>query len=133
MYPIKANPSLNIKMSETDTNNTQWPLNQSAYQNVANDQVDWAALAQQWIHMKETCTTDQLLAAPPPPIISKQEFDEEQGEAPMEVEKDDELSIESFLQCNDVENSANLPGNWQPGWQTAQAQWRKSINYHVYF
>lgn len=31
----------------------QWSLNPTAYQNVSNDQVDWAALAQQWILMKE--------------------------------------------------------------------------------
>lgn len=38
---------------------TQWAMNPAAYQNTANDQVDWAALAQQWIIMKE---------AGPPPI-----------------------------------------------------------------
>lgn len=75
-----------------DATTTQWPLNQAAYQNMANDQVDWAALAQQWIFMKETCTTDELLTAPPPPIISKHDFPDEKGEAPMEVEKDDEAA-----------------------------------------
>lgn len=34
---------------------TQWALNPGAYQNVSNEQVDWAALAQQWIQMKESC------------------------------------------------------------------------------
>lgn len=38
---------------------TQWAMNPAAYQNTPNDQVDWAALAQQWIIMKE---------AGPPPI-----------------------------------------------------------------
>lgn len=82
---------------------TQWPLNKADYQDLANDQVDWAALAQQWIHMKETCTTDDLLAAPPPPIISQSEnagqtrsiparsrLHEEKGEAPMEMDRDDD-------------------------------------------
>ncbi|GAB6033381.1 hypothetical protein CHUAL_013144 [Chamberlinius hualienensis] len=32
----------------------QWPLQQSAYQNIPHEQVDWAALAQQWIQMRET-------------------------------------------------------------------------------
>lgn len=48
--------------SGSDSNESQkirqWTLNPAAYQNMANDQVDWAALAQQWIIMKE--------AGPPP-------------------------------------------------------------------
>ena len=33
----------------------QWPsLQQSAYANVAAENVDWASLAQQWIQMRET-------------------------------------------------------------------------------
>lgn len=68
----------------------QWALNASSYQNMSNDQVDWAALAQQWIIMKE---------AGPPPIPGEQpvvlnnkppEGNEEGGEAPMEVENKDE-------------------------------------------
>lgn len=55
---------------------TQWALNPSAYQNVDSSQVDWAALAQQWIAMKEAAA----IVAPPPPKP------EEKGEAPMEVE-----------------------------------------------
>lgn len=102
---------------------THWPLNQAAYQNLANDQVDWAALAQQWIYMKETCTTDELLTAPPPPIISKPDL-EEQGEAPMEVEKDDEQFSESTLDFS--ANINGLQSNWQPEWQTSQSQYRKS-------
>lgn len=43
--------------SGSDSNKSQeypqWALNPSAYQNLANNQVDWAALAQQWITMKE--------------------------------------------------------------------------------
>lgn len=122
------------KMSETTDNSTQWPLNQAAYQNLANDQVDWAALAQQWIHMKETCTTDQLLAAPPPPIISKQNF-EEQGEAPMEVEKDDEQL--NLTQFSSNSNATPDAPTWQPGWQGQgqQSQWRKSeqsINNNIF-
>ncbi|XP_018576691.1 arginine/serine-rich protein PNISR isoform X2 [Anoplophora glabripennis] len=68
----------------------QWALNPSTYQNMANDQVDWAALAQQWIIMKE---------AGPPPIPEEQPVAlnnkpkaraSEGGEAPMEVENDKE-------------------------------------------
>lgn len=82
--------------------NAQWPLNKADYQDLANDQVDWAALAQQWIHMKETCTTDEMLAAPPPPVISSgggtnhsrslptSRMHEEKGEAPMEMDRDDD-------------------------------------------
>ncbi|CAH0553719.1 unnamed protein product [Brassicogethes aeneus] len=69
----------------------QWALNPSTYQNMANDQVDWAALAQQWIIMKE--------AGPPPvpgeqPVTlnkkNKREASPEMGEAPMDMEDKDE-------------------------------------------
>jgi splicing factor, arginine/serine-rich 18 len=72
---------------------SQWPLNPTIYQNMANNQVDWASLAQQWIHMKEAYAPGQQPAgfpsAPPPPPLSGKDF-EEKGEAPMEVEKDEE-------------------------------------------
>lgn len=73
----------------------QW-MSQSAYQNAQQnidlDKVDWAQLAQQWIHMKESCAEPQIeIEAPPPPRFSQPipEY-EEKGEAPMEVEHDDE-------------------------------------------
>lgn len=68
-------------------------LSQSAYQNVDASTVDWAAVAQQWIHMKESFgpVNNDFPIAPPPPRISQPTIDyEEQGEAPMEVEHDDE-------------------------------------------
>lgn len=51
---------------------TKWALNASAYDNVSADQVDWAALAQQWIQMKETSPVESSmpLTAPPPPNIT---------------------------------------------------------------
>lgn len=129
MYPFKNN-HMHINTLETDNSSTQWPLNQAAYQNVANDQVDWAALAQQWIYMKETCTTDDLLTAPPPPIISKPDFRDEKGEAPMEVEKEDEQLIADFPHVS-------VPAEEQPNWQNSfpptqqqQQPWRKSIFFH---
>lgn len=74
----------------------QW-MSQIAYQNIDSTTVDWAALAQQWIHNRETsgpvATDDNFPIAPPPPRISQPRTDystEEQGEAPMEVEHDDE-------------------------------------------
>lgn len=78
----------------------QW-MSQSAYQNIDLDKVDWAVLAQQWIHMKESCTVvggneASIPCAPPPPrftnaISNSNSNDyEEQGEAPMEVEHEDE-------------------------------------------
>lgn len=78
------------------------------------DTVDWATLAQQWITMKEACPSvtplmfepQQFMTmpmAPPPPNISKMptypihsmqhDLGEEQGEAPMEVEREDEDDI----------------------------------------
>lgn len=79
---------------------TQWALNPTAYQNVDSSDVDWAALAQQWIAMKEAAA---VMAAPPPPSMKP---DAEEGEAPMEVES------------NDNNDSAIPPG----------AEWNSSTN-----
>lgn len=72
---------------------TQWALNPSTYQGMSNDQVDWAALAQQWIKMKEVVVPP----APPPPCLSNNtsnnNYDnDERGEAPMDMDtKDDDI------------------------------------------
>lgn len=99
--------------SHDGTNYTQWALNPSAYQNMSNDQVDWAALAQQWIMMKETAPPEQMSQVPPPPNITsggKKEVIDEGGEAPMDVdnEKDD----------NDwnADSTNNQDWNWQQQW-----------------
>lgn len=99
MYPHKgAFPPMGASSNLLPNNmpivgDNQW-MSQSAYQNIDLDKVDWAALAQQWIHMKETCVTDSdesIPNAPPPPRFSNTVTDyEEQGEAPMEVEHEDE-------------------------------------------
>lgn len=102
MYPHKgAFPPMGAPPNLVPTNmpivgENQW-MSQSAYQNNMNidlDKVDWAALAQQWIHMKETTgvtVDDSMPSAPPPPRLSNLIPDfEEKGEAPMEVEHDDE-------------------------------------------
>lgn len=69
----------------------QW-MSQSAYQNAQQnidlDKVDWAQLAQQWIHMKESSGEPQIqMEAPPPPRFSQPipEY-EEKGEADMEMD-----------------------------------------------
>lgn len=99
MYPYKTTfqPVGDAPNISQPTEN-QWS-NPSNFQ-VDLDTVDWAALAQQWITMKETSThviaEQQFVAmpmAPPPPTISKpiqHDLGEEQGEAPMEVEHDEE-------------------------------------------
>lgn len=91
--------------------NPQWSMsmNPAFYANTPNSNVDWAQLAAQWIHMRETLPPDQLSLfpdAPPPPTISLLDHssddvgsrlqDEEKGEAPMEVEKDDDDMIPGF-------------------------------------
>lgn len=102
-------------------------LNPNLYQNMSNDQVDWAALAQQWIQMKETLPPEMVPAAPPPPVISWNRSPEptttigEQGEAPMEVEREEDPS-------GGQQQSA--AGTWQNGsiaWQYPAAtptEWR---------
>lgn len=90
--PMGAPPNL-IPTNLPIIGENQW-MSQSAYQNMDLDKVDWAALAQQWIHMKETTgvdANDAIPNAPPPPRISNPIPDlEEKGEAPMEVEHDDD-------------------------------------------
>ncbi|XP_067945957.1 arginine/serine-rich protein PNISR-like [Watersipora subatra] len=45
----------------------QWPMQQSAYANMAHDQVDWAALAKQWMQFKDVGDVAQTTTPPPPP------------------------------------------------------------------
>lgn len=94
---------------------TQWALNPSAYQNVASDQVDWAALAQQWIMMKEAAPLDsQITQAPPPPTTtssSKKDVVDEGGEAPMDVENEKEEP-----EWNANVNASGQDWSWQQNW-----------------
>ncbi|KOB68248.1 hypothetical protein OBRU01_17343 [Operophtera brumata] len=85
---------------------TQWALNPTAYQNVDSNSVDWAALAQQWIAMKDAAA---VLAAPPAPPSKEIE----EGEAPMEVENIDN-------------NEASMPADWNSSsnsWSSGWNQW----------
>lgn len=100
MYPYKATfQTVGDAPNIPKPTENQWS-NPANYQ-VDLDTVDWAALAQQWITMKEATTTHvdpepqfmTLPMAPPPPTISKSshhDLGEEQGEAPMEVEHDED-------------------------------------------
>lgn len=102
MYPHKgAFPPMGASSNLAPNNmpivgENQW-MSQNAYQNIDLDKVDWAVLAQQWIHMKESCvTTESIPNAPPPPRITSTIIDyEEQGEAPMEVEHEDEQTTQT--------------------------------------
>lgn len=111
--------------STESQNYTQWALNPSSYNNVANDQVDWAALAQQWIIMKEAGPPipDQMPTAPPPPNISskKKEVLNEGGEAPMDVENDKE----------DDWNDNDTSWNWQQQQQQTNSQWNWNSSWSV--
>lgn len=58
------------------------------HQNLYYFSVDWAALAQQWIKMKETIVPP----APPPPSLSANSSSDGGGEAPMDMDtKDDDV------------------------------------------
>ena len=53
---------------------TTWPIHQADYANTPSDQIDWAALAKQWIAQKETggateqgAPAGEGAAEPPPP------------------------------------------------------------------
>lgn len=115
MFPHKAtyssigDPSNLAQSAVPIIGENQW-ISQSAYQNVDTTTVDWAAVAQQWIHMKESYGTvnDECPIAPPPPRISQPNVNyEEQGEAPMEVEHEDEQ--QNVSQINSVALSAPPP------------------------
>lgn len=94
---------------------TQWALNPNAYQNVDSSQVDWAALAQQWIAMKEAAAI-VAVSAPPPPATKP---DAEEGEAPMEVENPEHSDgpVPPGAEWNANTNS------WGGGWN----QWGKEV------
>lgn len=94
---------------------TQWALNPSAYQNVSNEQVDWAALAQQWIMMKES--------APPSSKQSKEVLNEG-GEAPMDVENDKDDSGEPWSESNDSVRPPQDNWNWQQ-WGPWPGSWNE--------
>uniref|UniRef100_A0A8D8HSS2 Arginine/serine-rich protein PNISR n=1 Tax=Culex pipiens TaxID=7175 RepID=A0A8D8HSS2_CULPI len=122
-----------VRSSSSD--GTDWnSLNPNLYQNMSNDQVDWAALAQQWIQMKETLPPEMVPAAPPPPPViswnrsppaaAPLETIDEQGEAPMEVEKEEDPG--------QPQQQRPQPGAWQNGsiaWQyptVTAPEWRSS-------
>lgn len=90
---------------------TQWALNPTAYQNIDSSQVDWAALAQQWIAMKEAAA---IVGVP------QAKADVEEGEAPMEVENPDTHCEAPVTPGSDWNTSSNSWGNswnqWGWGW-----------------
>ncbi|XP_041980222.1 arginine/serine-rich protein PNISR-like isoform X2 [Aricia agestis] len=93
---------------------TQWALNPSAYQNVDTNSVDWAALAQQWIAMKEAAA---IVGA------SQTKGEVEEGEAPMEVENPDtnnDVPVAPTADWNSTNNWGGVWNQWGWGWPGAQ-------------
>lgn len=86
---------------------TQWALNPTAYQNIDSSQVDWAALAQQWIAMKEAAA---IVGVP------QAKTDVEEGEAPMEVENPDTNCEAPVTPGSDWNTSSNSWGNSWNQW-----------------
>lgn len=114
--------------SGSDSNESQkyaqWALNPASFQNVPGEQVDWAALAQQWIIMKE--------AGPPPmpgdqPIVRKgKRSSPEGGEAEMDVENDKEAPPPPVWSTNE----APPPPSMEPwNWSAQNASWNWSNNW----
>ncbi|XP_058127956.1 arginine/serine-rich protein PNISR-like isoform X2 [Anopheles coustani] len=117
------------------------------YQNMNKDQVDWGLLAQQWIRMREwSQPVNDFVPTPPPPPSFHDTADlgvsdcgqgdgtafDEQGEAPMEVEKeDDNLGAGSSLMLP----VAAPPGHTivDPTATAAVASWQAKMNqlYHM--
>lgn len=70
---------------------SQWPLNAGAFQNAQAEQIDWAALAQQWIIMKESGppVPDPIPMIPPAARLEVHKRSlNEGGEAPMDMDND---------------------------------------------
>lgn len=96
---------------------TQWALNPSAYQNISSEHVDWAALAQQWIMMKESAPPEH-----PPSGAAKKDNLNEGGEAPMDVDNEKEDG-----DCQWSDSGAVPPvqdsWNWQQQWGNWSNNW----------
>lgn len=112
----------------------QW-MSQSAYQNIDLDTVDWAVLAQQWIHMKETCPApaEPMVNAPPPPRFTSADY-EEQGEAPMEVD-DDQPNVmnappppTNIFQTNNWNSESGQHGHHQKKWNRSSDKTGGEVN-----
>lgn len=114
--------------STESANYGQWPLNPAFFQNMPNEQVDWAALAQQWIQMKE--------AGPPIPEPKPPKIITEVKEAPPVQEK----VLPPVIEENVVNPSwNNIPSsiesydsswNWkaQQKWEWNNPAWNPNIN-----
>lgn len=110
-----------------------WAISQTTCNNMSNEQVDWAALAQQWIQMKESTSYVAPVVAPPPPTgMPAINTYEEKGEADMEVVKEDENGFAENSGNGSTDGANNISNGIyriQPGWQSAwypdQSQWRK--------
>uniref|UniRef100_A0A336K7E4 CSON002511 protein n=1 Tax=Culicoides sonorensis TaxID=179676 RepID=A0A336K7E4_CULSO len=114
-----------IPILETGPDMDQWAMNMNPafYQGMPNANVDWAQLAAQWIHMRETLPPEQhnlMPSAPPPPKISLiennvgansyKQYGDEKGEAPMEVvkESDDDYMPNFNTTTNAISNQMPL-------------------------
>ncbi|XP_055902153.1 arginine/serine-rich protein PNISR [Eupeodes corollae] len=104
-------------------NQFNWQMTSQTSCNVNSGSIDWASLAQQWIQMKDSGAG--LPETPPPPIISSANsiqsiqqpttatFDE-QGEADMEVEKDDEVQVFGFGHNTPPPPLSSSTARWLP-------------------
>lgn len=147
-FPPMGAPSNLVPNNMPIVGDNQW-MSQSAYQNIDLDKVDWAALAQQWIHMKESCgTEDTIPNAPPPPRFSNTATDyEEQGEAPMEVEHEDEQTSQvnesvvanvtkppppptNIFQTNNWNTEPNQRGQHPKHWNRSKLHKRQGIFFY---
>lgn len=104
--------------STESQNYTQWALNPSAYQNVSSENVDWAALAQQWIIMKEAGppvpgqATAASASAPKTRSKSKKDTLTEAGEAPMDVENEKDENAAGSQGFESSSNQAPVTDSW---------------------
>ncbi|KAL3279106.1 hypothetical protein HHI36_016620 [Cryptolaemus montrouzieri] len=109
--------------STESANYGQWPLNPTFFQNMPNEQVDWAALAQQWIQMKE--------AGPPIPeskqVESKKENNEKKERESLPKKIEESAADSSWNNVTTGEPIDNSYWKAQPNWDWNNA-WNPQIS-----
>ncbi|XP_044762007.1 arginine/serine-rich protein PNISR [Coccinella septempunctata] len=115
--------------STESANYGQWPLNPAFFQNMPNEQVDWAALAQQWIQMKE--------AGPPLPEPKLPNNNSEVKETPL-VQKEvlppvipeDNVANAPWNSVTNSIESQDSSWNWktQQNWEWGNPAWNPHLS-----
>lgn len=115
--------------STESANYGQWPLNPAFFQNMPNEQVDWAALAQQWIQMKEA---GPPIPEPKPPnnISEVKEIPQVQKKILPPINSEDNVANSSWNSAPNSVEPYDSSWNWkaQPNWEWGNPAWNPPPN-----